>query len=592
MYSTCSLDPIENEAVLVTAISRQREGPSGYRIVPMPKRLCHDASGTFLYAKGAANWVVPHPQFGKKQSDGTEIRDTFDSIDQVPAKLLKKEVSPSMFPPRDRTETNVRSMLEDKNNEDVEKKLGNARFYGELLSDHDIMRFQEMLPNCARILPQHLDSGGFFCAIIERLAPEYYAVCYPFLRNVSRTTTTKSEDDYKYHGRILTNVTSSKHLRQLVAHDKRPSDEVVTEGVPTMELAVEWLKQHSAYKSGLSEQIIVIPSSDEPATDGDGNFDQDEEVQKREKVFPSPRKNWTYRDPLYTRLLEPPHPSLVAEFCDFWGFSTDPAQAESAGVEVFPADRLVVTCGGDDAFDVETCQDPNLAHRLVERNAALPDDNIKVHRKRRFFQLVLVSDPVWNLFKGGAKFSPTQVGLGLCWVPIPGYYYAGERPRPSQLDDEMNGNKQYEPSVVRCEDISSRAAHSGRFGVLDDAAEYIGQRATKRVLALTQQQALELLTKSTLDLMMGPASNDEDSSSSAWWDRWGKHRLQHTAEWSPGAVIAVVPCGNDDSGCSTLFLPCVLQDRAGQQGRQINLLSEQKLKDIWTRLLKSFISKA
>ena len=30
-------------------------------------------------------------------------------------------------------------------------------------------KLKAMLANCVRFLPQHLDSGGFFCALIERL---------------------------------------------------------------------------------------------------------------------------------------------------------------------------------------------------------------------------------------------------------------------------------------------------------------------------------------------------------------------------------------------------------------------------------------
>ena len=239
----------------------------------MPERLSRHASAPFVYAAGATQWIVPHPQFGtKKKTDGSEILDTFRTVGQVPVSLLAKEISPSMFPPRARTEASVRTIWKGKDKEDIEKKLENARFYGEVLSEDDIALFKEMLPNCARILPQHFDSGGFFCAVIERVAPAYYPVFYPFLRNASEATTEtlpNNKDCYKYHGRILTNVTSAKYIKELVAHDKRPNDEVVTEGVSTVEFAVKWLKQNRAYQSGLSEQLIEISLSKESDVVGD-----------------------------------------------------------------------------------------------------------------------------------------------------------------------------------------------------------------------------------------------------------------------------------------------------------------------------------
>jgi 16S rRNA methyltransferase RsmB/F len=565
VYSTCSLDPIEDEAVLVTAIAR-RGGPSAYRIVPIPQPLRKDATAKFSYTPGSTQWIVPHPQFGKHPKDFSTIEEVFESIDQVPAQLRKKDISPSMFPPRVRTEANMRAILKDQ--DDSGTKLEQAHFYGEILCEEDMARFEEMLPNCGRILPQHLDSGGFFCAIIERLAPSYYPVCYPLLRAGAEDPNVAASADpniYTYHGRILTNVASAKHMRELVAQDKQPGDEVVFEGVATLEIALEWLKTHRAYQPGVSEQLITVSSE---------NDDEDLEL----KPFKRAYVNDPNRSPLYTRLLPPPHPSLVAEFCDFFGLLTDPAEAQKVGVEVFPADRLIVVGGGDDAISVESCLDPDQAHTLVQDTDSIPDDT-KVHRKRRFAHLTLVSEPIWNLFKGGAKFNPMEVGLGLSWVPIPGLY------RDYRPNSVGGGAKESLKADVRFEDPSSRAAQSGRFGLMDEAADYLGRRVTKRLLRLTPPQALELLETSSV-LVKEDKANEEIP-------REGRSRDQPPGlidifDWVPGAVIAAVQfSGPSTSEESQLFLPCVLEGQAEARERRIALLSEQKLTGAWQRLLGS-----
>ena len=54
VYSTCSLDPIEDEAVVASAIARMG-GPSVYKIVPPPHYLDSDASKAFAYVQVRRN---------------------------------------------------------------------------------------------------------------------------------------------------------------------------------------------------------------------------------------------------------------------------------------------------------------------------------------------------------------------------------------------------------------------------------------------------------------------------------------------------------------------------------------------------------
>ena len=124
VYSTCSLNPIEDEAVVAAALSRFG---GGVRLRPLPPalrppRLC----------AGLASWRVPHPAFGSAAG----ARASFGSAAEAPAELLTSRggLAPTMFPP----------------------------------TDGAIAR---QLPLCARALPHQLDSGGFFVALFERLPP-------------------------------------------------------------------------------------------------------------------------------------------------------------------------------------------------------------------------------------------------------------------------------------------------------------------------------------------------------------------------------------------------------------------------------------
>jgi len=526
VYSTCSLDPIENEAVIVTAIARMG-GPQAYRILALPTHLSSRSTESLAYSKGATKWIVPHPQFGKSSRKGKiEYRgssamennddndndndvataatdttnssskkeptyETFESIDQVPALFFqKKQVLPSMFPPRARTEKAYQNAMssipifkKDNNIHDTDeddaltmqdKRLQQGRFFGEILSEKEIQQFEAMLPNCGRILPQHLDSGGFFCALIERRPPVYYPVCCPLQREPQTNTTTPIADggqskdskeslqddatpssrspnkqiDSIYHGRILFPVKSGRQVRELLAKDKAQGAEVYFEGVATKDMAIEWLQQHRAYLPGISEELMTPPppitgnSDDKTHKDGDDGS----AVDNGRDATESARRTYindTSRSTMYTPLFPAPHPSLVAEFMDFFGLQSDPQQAKNFGVDVFPVHRLVVTAGAsgeEDAVKVESCLDSDDAFIIVRRDGTIvspgliaagntkdgddeqsrttvsDSDNThdndtetpseKVHRRRRFLQLALVSDHVKTLYKGGAKFNP------------------------------------------------------------------------------------------------------------------------------------------------------------------------------------------
>jgi 16S rRNA C967 or C1407 C5-methylase (RsmB/RsmF family) len=607
VYSTCSLDPIEDEAVVVTAISR-RGGPSVYRICPVPDKLCKQATQGLTYSPGTTHWVVPHPEFGKERKQHGITLETYTCMDQVPAMLRKKDIRPSMFPPRARREANLA--------EDPER-IALARKFGEVLDENDMALFEDMLPNCARIFPQHLDSGGFFCAVIERIAPAFYPVCYPLERqrrqeatesgacklNTFACTTTdcfpsghshphaqSQPTKYKYHGRILTNVESAQHMRGLLVKDKAQGDEVLFEGLSTKDVAIRWLKEKRAYTEGISEELMKAPVN-KAEKDCDDVDDGEEEVppqNARSRQINDPTKS-----SMYTRLFPAPHPRLVAEFCDFFGLVTCSEKASLAGVEVFPSERLAAIGGGHEATKVESCFDPDEAHEAVLRYGEdmatkIESNGCLISKKRRFLRLVLVSEELRNLFLGGAKFSPMEAGLTLCWVPVPGKYWeygrvnskVSERKETASHTGAASSQGDYNKAEARFEDAATRSSASGRFGLLDEGAEYLGRCATKRIVSLTNFETLELLDAGFLMLPtlegLGPALSSETG--------FGEQKLNDLSKWDLGAVIAVTQCGP-----SKLFMPCVLRsDQAGE--KQLGLLAEQRLTDAWKRLVAAIMA--
>ena len=156
LYSTCSLNPVENEAVVLAAIRFFAARPSGppitLAVVPAPAGAGEP---------GLTSWRVPHPQFweiwtsvmrrGGEGEDDSDVAArvaacSFAEFGEVPAALVEKRkgvrLCASMFPGRS-------------------GEAGGA----------DAARAQ--LSGCARALPlDGQEIGGFFCALLERAAVE------------------------------------------------------------------------------------------------------------------------------------------------------------------------------------------------------------------------------------------------------------------------------------------------------------------------------------------------------------------------------------------------------------------------------------
>jgi len=114
VYSTCSLNPLEDEAVVAAAL---RSGQGSVRLVDVDG----DLPG-LKYCKGVVDWKVLSKAF-----------DIYSSFSEV-AEEYKKSITTSMFPPT--------------------------------VEEQKWMH----LDRCMRILPHHQNTGGFFVAVLEKVA--------------------------------------------------------------------------------------------------------------------------------------------------------------------------------------------------------------------------------------------------------------------------------------------------------------------------------------------------------------------------------------------------------------------------------------
>eukprot|EP00439_Symbiodinium_sp_Y106_P069434 s756_g11.t4 len=118
LYSTCSMSPVENEAVVAAAL--EKLGAGQVRLLPLE---------TWSHVAGMTEWRVPAPDFNESYR-------SYSRPEEVEPELWCRNgggLASTMFPPAD---PQVRSALS----------------------------------LCVRIHPTHGDFGGFFCALFEKVA--------------------------------------------------------------------------------------------------------------------------------------------------------------------------------------------------------------------------------------------------------------------------------------------------------------------------------------------------------------------------------------------------------------------------------------
>jgi len=124
VYSTCSLNPMEDESVVHAALARHG---ATLRVVPRPAQL----EGKISCTSGLESWPVP-----SCKEEGVY----YATYEEVPNELkhCKLRLLPSMFPP-----------LPDAENDDRRKQIREG---------------------CCRFLPHLMDTGGFFVTCFEKVA--------------------------------------------------------------------------------------------------------------------------------------------------------------------------------------------------------------------------------------------------------------------------------------------------------------------------------------------------------------------------------------------------------------------------------------
>jgi len=118
VYSTCSMSPSENEAV-VAELLRQTKG--ALRIVDVSTELPH-----LKRSPGLHTWKV--------QDKNGKWHESFEAIDDPE---IKKKIPSSVFPPK----------------------------------PEEAAAFN--LERCLRLLPHQQDTGGFFVTVLEKVAPTW-----------------------------------------------------------------------------------------------------------------------------------------------------------------------------------------------------------------------------------------------------------------------------------------------------------------------------------------------------------------------------------------------------------------------------------
>ncbi|KAL8273661.1 hypothetical protein Esti_002483 [Eimeria stiedai] len=135
VYSTCSMNPLEDEAVIATVLSQQN---GRVEIVDPPELpgIC------FKYTRGKTSWLVPSPP-AKRTTPPTEQALSackeeeaqkmifYNTFEEVPEEF-RHRIRPTMFPPQE-----ANSMHLDK---------------------------------CIRVLPHHNNTGGFFVCCLRKVA--------------------------------------------------------------------------------------------------------------------------------------------------------------------------------------------------------------------------------------------------------------------------------------------------------------------------------------------------------------------------------------------------------------------------------------
>mmetsp|Transcript_17005 Transcript_17005/g.26223 ORF Transcript_17005/g.26223 Transcript_17005/m.26223 type:complete len:476 (-) Transcript_17005:292-1719(-) len=139
VYSTCTFNPIEDEAVVAAAVARHRKQ---IKILDVSSEV----SEHLKYRPGLTSWKVYHKGKGSREENGPRWFTKFEDVDS----WRKKHIKETMF-----TDTYT-----DLNNE--EGRAGNTSLHSDPLG----------LKNCMRFYPHDDNQGGFFVCVMEKIWDE------------------------------------------------------------------------------------------------------------------------------------------------------------------------------------------------------------------------------------------------------------------------------------------------------------------------------------------------------------------------------------------------------------------------------------
>ena len=133
VYSTCSLNPIENEAVVAAALQASN---GAVRLVPaeLPK-------GKLKKVDGIRNWKVASGSADASDSMHSTYEDWEQMNSGTQAATKKRK-----------------------------RGAASARVVRTMFAPSDCSAILDQLHHCARVLPNHYNSGGFFLACFEKVS--------------------------------------------------------------------------------------------------------------------------------------------------------------------------------------------------------------------------------------------------------------------------------------------------------------------------------------------------------------------------------------------------------------------------------------
>lgn len=176
LYSTCSINPLEDEAV-ITELFR-KVGPDAIELIDI-----HTIYDGLKSRRGLTNWKVLCSKFKDEipelyeESLQLKLEDLFYEYQKGGEEHLKDQI-------QERINHYSKLSLENRENPELKGKYEKAeKFYRHFMKrlrpsmlplSEEIMSKVIKIQNCMRLLPHDNDSGGFFVVLIQKKASHHW----------------------------------------------------------------------------------------------------------------------------------------------------------------------------------------------------------------------------------------------------------------------------------------------------------------------------------------------------------------------------------------------------------------------------------